>query len=113
MRRSDLDRARIEAHLHIDEIVSIEEWAKRRGIPIECWPQQQAARGWLDLAVGRAVDRALSTGRARSRSAAFRFVCGDFGLDGDSVRRRWEKGRVTTSGNSPLTTRHRAVSVSV
>jgi hypothetical protein len=95
MRRSDLDRARIEANLHTDEIMSIEEWAKCRAIPIECWPLQRAARGWLELAIGRAVDRALSTGQARSHSAALRIVCGAFGLDGDSVRRRWERHRKT------------------
>src|SRR6266550_7041605 len=95
MRRSDLDRSRIEAYLHVDEIVSIEEWARRRGVPLESWPHQLAARGWLELAIGRAVDRALGTGLARSHSAALRIVCGAFGLDGNSVRRGWERTRKT------------------
>lgn len=110
MRRSELDRSRIEAHLHIDEIVSIEEWARRRGVPLATWPQQLAARGWLELAIGRAVDRALSTGGARSPSAALRIVCGAFGLDGDSVRRCWERNRKTGDKVS-LTAGPRAVRV--
>ncbi len=84
---------KITRHLHADELVSISEWCKRMGITEEEWPHHSAAMGWLDLAIGRAVDVALRQGRARSYSAALRFVGGDFGLCGDSIRRRWERRR--------------------
>lgn len=90
--RSSLNRARIEAFLSV-EMAAVTEWAERRGIPLDVWPSHPAARGWLDLAIGRAVERALALGRARSRSAALRIVCGAFGLDGDNERRRWERDR--------------------
>lgn len=93
MRRS-LDRAcivSIERELTFLELASLAEWAERRSVPLDSWPQYGAARCWLDLAIGRAVDKARKTGRARSRSEAMRLVCAAFGLDGDSVRRAWER----------------------
>ena len=95
---SALDRERIEAFLHGDEISSLTEWCRRRDVPLATWPRQPAARGWLELAIGRAVDRALATGLARSTTAAMQFVCGRFGLDGDSVRRRWERAQQRERG---------------
>ena len=99
--RRDLDRARIEARLHLAERHSIAEWCRHRGIPLDVWPQHTAALGWIDLAIGRAVEEALRTGRARSRSKALIFACADFGLDGDSVRKRWERTPDKSSLTAP------------
>ena len=93
--RGSLDRARLEAFLHGDELVSIAEWCRRRGVLLDSWPQHSATLCWVDLAIGRAVDLAITQGRARSHSAALRIVCAAFGLLGDSVRRRWERNRKT------------------
>jgi hypothetical protein len=84
---------RLKALLRLDELESVREWCKRQGVPAEEWPEHRAAGAWLDLAIGRAVDVALRTGRARSYTAALRFICGDVGLDAESVRRRWHRRR--------------------
>lgn len=93
-----LDRERIEAFLE-REMDSIVAWCRYRLIPRDAWPQEPAARGWLDLAIGRAADLALTTGRAHSHTAALRLVCGAFGLDGDSIARRWRRGRARRKEN--------------
>jgi diketogulonate reductase-like aldo/keto reductase len=87
------DLHRLERHLHVDEMESVREWCRRQGVPVESWAEQAGTIGWQDLAIGRAVDEALRTGRARSYSAALRFVGADFGMDGDSIRRRWGRRR--------------------
>ena len=84
---------RIEAELTPDELVSLREWLRRRGIPARDWPEHIEARAWVDLAIGRAVDEALQNGRARSFTAAMKIVCPRFGFRGDSVRRQWERTR--------------------
>jgi hypothetical protein len=88
-----LDVRAIERHLHADEQVSIREWCERRGIPFVAWVEHPAALGWVDLAVSRAADEAMRNGRARSRTAALRLVCGAFGFDDENWRRRWERDR--------------------
>jgi hypothetical protein len=83
--------ARIEAYLHADEKTSLAEWCERRGVPRDVWPQHPSACGWLDLALFRAVDKAISSKRARRRTPALDLVCADFGLEERTVRRRWER----------------------
>jgi hypothetical protein len=82
---------RIEGQLKDHELASLEEWCRLRCVRRDRWPLHRGAYGWLDLAVGRAALAAQRTGRARSRSAALKFVGADFGLNGDSIRKRWER----------------------
>jgi hypothetical protein len=91
VKRTAPDREAIEAELYRDERKAVAEWCELRGIPVDAWPQHSGALGWLDLAIGRAVKKARKTGRATSRKRAMLLVCGDFGLDGESVRRRWAR----------------------
>jgi hypothetical protein len=85
-------RERIEGQLKDHELDSLTEWCRRQRVPREEWPRHRGAYGWLDLAVHRAVDAALRSGRARSRTAALRLIAGDLGIpSGDSIRRRWER----------------------
>lgn len=87
-----LDRVRIEAYLHTDAQPSIEEWCRCLGASLDTWPQQREARGWLELAITRAVDKTMQAGRARSYTSALRIVCGAFGLDDGDVRLGAEGG---------------------
>jgi hypothetical protein len=91
MRRSDVDRVRIEAFLNGGELASRAEWCRRRGVRLDSWPQHSATLCWVDLAVGRAVDLAIEQGRARTHTRALAIVCGAFGLDPASVARRWRR----------------------
>jgi hypothetical protein len=109
MRRSDLDRGRLEAFLHGGELASISEWCRRRGVALDSWPQHSATLCWQDLAVGRACDLAITQGRARTHTRALAIVCGRFGLDGDSVARRWRRTDSPLSDEKSVNSQKHAV----
>jgi hypothetical protein len=84
---------RINALLGAEELASLAEWCCLLCVPFDSWPAHSACLAFLDLAISRDVDAALRCGKARSRSAALSLVCGEMGMDGASVRRRWERTR--------------------
>lgn len=92
---------RLNVLLHADELGSLAELCRAHRVAFDRWPTHPPALGWLDLAIARAVEHALRTGRARSHTAALRFVCFDLGLRGDSVRRRWERYRSSATNCRP------------
>lgn len=97
---------RIARHQQPTEVASLHEWCALHRIPFERWPLERACRGWLDLAVSRAVADALRTRRAGDFSPAFRLVCGEFGVNPDGflkarARRRKTRGRLSTTTGTP------------
>jgi hypothetical protein len=87
------DADRIGRYLEDAEVGAVREWCTRSRLPFASWPHHSALVGFVDLCVLRAIDEALQAGRARSGTAALRFVAGDFGLSFDALDRRFRRRR--------------------
>lgn len=93
---------RLEAELHAPELEALAELCRVHGVAREDWPEHPGFVAFLDLAFARAVDRAKRTRRSRSRTAAFRHVGLDFGVRGDTVRRRWVRWEADYSASRKI-----------
>lgn len=91
-----IHRERIEAHLHPVELEIIREWCEAGMIRLDRWPEQPEMRGFVDLATRRLMAMMRRTGRAGSETRALELASSRFGLNPDTIRRRWERRRTAT-----------------
>lgn len=85
-------RERIEVWLE-DEMPTVREYCRSFRVAVDAWPEQAELAVFVDLALRRHVDDLLVTLRARSEWHALRLVAPRFGLNPDTVRRRWLRHR--------------------
>jgi hypothetical protein len=86
------ERARLEAWIPI-EMAAIRDLCRALAVPLDSWPSHPALSSFVDLAVRRCCDDLLVSLRARSETHALQLAAPRFGLNPDSVRRRWQRYR--------------------
>lgn len=85
-------RERLEARL-VDELPVVREYCRAFGHPVHSWPDHPGLQCFVDLALRRAVDDALSGLRARSETHALQLVAPRMGQNPRTVRSRWYRYR--------------------
>lgn len=91
-----MDRAvveRIEGELTPGELAIVREWCSRMWADAETWPEYAPLSPLVDLAVSRCCDRLRQTGAARSDTHALQLAAPRFGLDPETLRKRWQRYR--------------------
>jgi hypothetical protein len=86
------DVARLE-HWLPDEMSAVRDLCRALAVPLASWPDHPALSSFVDLAVRRCVDDLIVSLRARSETHALQLAAPRFGLNPDSVRRRWQRYR--------------------
>lgn len=99
MDRAALERLEDEA-LAPAELAIVREWCRAMWLSPDSWPDQPPLVGILDLALHRVVNRYLEEGRARSETHAIQLVAGRYGLNPETIRKRWQRYRNSRLKNS-------------